>query len=583
MTLLLLFAFLSGLVTIAAPCIWPLLPIILSSSATGGHRRPLGITLGIISSFTVLTLSLAYIVRIIPFDTEILRYIAVVIIGILGFTLIIPQAGAALESFVSKLSNKLKPTQQNTDTDGFQSGLLTGLSLGIVWTPCAGPILATIATLAATQAVTLNLILVTLVYVTGVGIPLFFFATAGQYVFTKSRMMNKYTGIIQQVFGVLMILTALSIATGYDRKLQVQLLDAFPSYSSFLNKLESNNSVEQGLDKLKGKNPSNNPKPSMQFPLANGLPEIGPAPEFTGISKWLNTDKPLTKADLKGKVVLIDFWTYTCINCIRTFPYLTSWYEKYKDDGFIIVGVHTPEFEFEKKTENVLEAMKEYKINYPVAQDNDFKTWRAYDNRYWPAHYLLDAKGVIRYTHFGEGKYEETEKNIQLLLEEAGNDAQKELTKEQSRTVFQNQTPETYLGLSRIEYLASPEKPKLGTQSFTVPKNLPVNFFAYEGEWILDTEYAEVGESGAKIIEHFDSKKVFLVITPSQAKGRVQVLLDGKPIKAQDAGEDVVDGYVQLDNPRLYTLVDLETKGNHVLTLIFDTVGTQTFAFTFGG
>lgn len=578
MVILLIFAFISGLITIFAPCIWPLLPIILSSTTTGGKQKPLGITLGIITSFAVITLSISYIVSVIPFDPNILRYFAVVIIGILGLTLLIPPLSHILEGYVSRMSGKFGGVRGKGD--GFTSGLVTGLSLGIVWTPCAGPILATIATLAATQAVNFQIILVTVAYVVGVGIPLFLFARIGQRLLTANRFVSKYTGIIQQIFGIIMILTAVSIATNYDKLLQAKLLDAFPSYSYFLNQFEGNDIVEQELKDLKGND--DGLKIDMKFPQAKDqLPVLAVAPEFTGISNWINSD-PLTMEQLKGKVVLIDFWTYTCINCIRTLPYVTSWYEKYKDEGFVVVGVHTPEFEFEKNTENVINATKQYNITYPVAQDNEYATWDAYNNRYWPAHYLIDANGNVRYVHFGEGKYDETEEAIMKLLEEAGNAPTSQSTvKLEDQTPREALTPETYLGKSRSERFASEELLTLGSNTYTPKASIPTDEFAYSGTWDVSSEYSESVKDSSLLLQ-FKGNKVFLVMHPTNGNETVQVFLDGKRIDATAEGSDVVDGEITLDEPRLYELVDFKGKsGEHLLKLEFD-AGVQIFAFTFG-
>lgn len=420
MTVLLFFAFLSGVVTIFAPCIWPILPIVLSAGASGGERKPLGIVVGLSVSFMLITLALASLVRVIPFDPNVLRLLAVGIIGFLGLTLIIPALGARLEAWVSRLGGLGGRFTNNSGT-GFGSGFITGFALGVVWSPCAGPILATVATLAATQAVSFKVILITLAFVSGVAVPLFILAVLGQKVLTKTRVFSQYTKLIQQIFGVIMILAALAISTGYDKILQTKLLDTFPKYENFLNGLEKNPIVRQKLDELKRESPREGAPAEGDSRKAtkSDLPVYGVAPEFTGIMHWLNTDTPLTMKDLRGKVVLVDFWTYSCINCIRTLPFVTGWYEKYKDQGFVVVGVHTPEFEFEKKTMNVENALRQYGIHYPVAQDNDFGTWRAYQNQYWPARYLIDARGTIRYTHFGEGEYTETERAIETLLQES--------------------------------------------------------------------------------------------------------------------------------------------------------------------
>ncbi|MBI3485440.1 cytochrome c biogenesis protein DipZ [Candidatus Daviesbacteria bacterium] len=583
MILLLLFAFISGLVTILAPCIWPLLPIILSSTTTGGHKKPLGITLGIMLSFGILTLTISYIVKIVPFDPNILRYFAVFVISLLGLTLVVPKLSAILESYVSRLSGSITFGNQN-QSSGFGSGFITGLSLGVVWAPCAGPILATIATLAATQAVNLNVALVTIFYIIGVGIPLFIFATLGSFVFTKSHFLSKYTGRIQQIFGVIMILTAIAIATNYDKVLQAKLLDLFPEYSTALTSFESSQVVSSQLNSLKGKtqNTFQNPK-ALNIENMAGLPNLGPAPDFAGITKWLNPEKPLSIKDLKGKVVLVDFWTYTCINCIRTLPYVTGWYDKYKDQGFVVIGVHTPEFEFEKDTTNVLNAISQYKIHYPVAQDNNYSTWNAYSNRYWPAEYLIDANGNVRHTHFGEGEYDQTEKYIQSLLKEANKQVNESILNIPDQTPGGEMSPESYIGSARNQYIYPDGSVSNGTQNFTLANNLPVNHFSLGGQWTITDEYGTSGQSSV-LDYNFLANKVFLVIhPPANQVAKVKVMLDGKDLDQLNAGDDVKDGLVIIDTPRLYNLINLQgKKGTYLLHLEFQTPGTQVFAFTFG-
>ena len=547
MLILLFFAFISGLVTILAPCIWPLLPIVLSASATGGKTKPLGITVGIAISFAVFTLFISVLIKLFHLDPDAIRLFAVAVIIFLGITLLIPSLSAKLEAWVSRLSSRFANFQNLGN--GFWGGLVTGLSLGIVWSPCAGPILATIATLAATTAVSGQLVLITVVYVIGVGIPLFLFAVAGNLLFTKSRFLNQYLGRIQQVFGVIMILTALAIYTNYDKVLQVKLLDAFPSYTNLLTKFETTDTVTKQLDVLKGtKEQMNNPK-------------LYRASDFVGISHWLNLPagrQALTIADLKGKVVLVDFWTYTCINCIRTLPHVVNWYDKYHDKGLVIIGVHTPEFEFEKKTENVAAALKQYGIKYPVAQDNDYATWNAYANHYWPAKYLIDKEGYVRYTHFGEGEYDQTEKVIQDLL---GISMGTSSLTDQTPTI--RTTPETYVGSSRSSFQSQSPNPTL-------------NFFYLGGDWQVMDEYATANK-GAYLEEHFFADKVFLVMRPPLPVGglgraTVKVFLDGKLVNT-----------LTIDTDKLYTLIDLQgNPGDHLLRLEFPTHGIQLYAFTFG-
>lgn len=558
MLILLLVAFISGLLTILAPCIWPILPIVLSTSASGGHRRPLGVTTGILLSFTVLTLSLSYLVGIFNFNPDSLRLIAVVVIVFLGLVLLIPPLSSLLEGYASKLSTLFSAKGGSTTGmtgSGFWSGLLTGLSLGIVWAPCAGPILATIAALSATRAVSSQVVLVTLVYMLGTGIPLFLFATFGSRLLTRSRVLSPFTGRIQQMLGVIMIITAIFIYTGYDRLVQAKLLNYFPAYSNLLYSLEQTNQVQSELNRLQGRE-AKNTDASKSF-----LPDMGKAPDFIGVNRWLNSP-PLSLANLKGQVVLVDFWTYTCINCIRTLPFVTGWYEKYRDQGLVVVGVHTPEFEFEKKTENVENAIRMFKINYPVAQDNSYSTWNNFKNRYWPAKYLIDKEGHLRYEHFGEGQYEETEKAIQSLLAESGKTIPSGTISMPDQTPKIRLTQETYLGKSRSETFSS--------------------VFKYMGVWRIENEFGE-STQGSSLDLTFYANKVFLVITPSSSADLVSVNLDGRPVEATFAGKDVKDGKIIFDTPRLYELIDLRgSPGEHLLRLDFSTQGTQVFAFTFG-
>lgn len=579
MILLLGFAFLSGLVTILAPCIWPLLPIVLSSSAAGkNHIRPLGITLGIMLSFTIFTLAISFLVRIFHLDPNIVRLFAVIVLVLMGLSMIIPALSQIIELGVSRLSGKFGKPGQTQKTD-FQGGFIAGLSLGVVWSPCAGPILASIAALAVTGQVTINVVFVTLAYVTGVGIPLFAFAYGGQRIMQKTRFISAYTGRIQQVFGIIMLLTALAIYTNYDKVIQLKLLNVIPGYTQLLTGFEKSNIVRQQLDALKGKT-------SLPTSDTNGLFNANiPAPEFVGITRWLNTEKPLTMKELRGKVVLVDFWTYTCINCIRSLPHVTGWYEKYKDQGFVVIGVHTPEFEFEKDSKNVLNAIKQYNIHYPVPQDNDYGTWNAYNNQYWPAEYLIDAKGIIRRTHFGEGEYDQTEMAIQALLKEAGKQVSTSLENMPDQTPRTRTSREAYLGSQRMQYYYPNGSVGNGKQTFTLSNNLPDNNFSFGGEWNITDERAQAVKNPV-LQFNFTASKVFLVLRPGSApngQGKVKVFLDGKLVTTSNAGEDVKDGIVTIDTDRLYTLIDLKGKTEtHILRLEFQTPGLEAFAFTFG-
>jgi cytochrome c biogenesis protein CcdA/thiol-disulfide isomerase/thioredoxin len=566
--ILLGFAFLSGLVTVLAPCVWPLLPIILSVTAgSRGRDKPLGITLGLMGSFGILTLGATYLFTLFHLNTNVLRMVAIVVIGWIGVTMLIPKLAAISEGWLSRLTAKFGGKQ--IIGNDFKSGLLTGAILGLVWTPCAGPILAAIASLSALSQVNLNVVLVTLFYVTGIGIPLFILAYGGQEVINNTRWLSKYTGRIQQMFGGILILAAIAIYTNFDTYLQAQLLNAFPWFNAPLSSLENSGTVKQQLDILKGKNPS------IQNPIdQSGILNTNyPAPELKGGTKWLNTLQGPSLQDLRGKVVLVDFWTYTCINCIRTLPFVTAWYEKYKDMGFTVIGVHTPEFQFERDTNNVIAAAKRYNIQYPIVQDNNYAIWGAYNNQYWPAEYLIDSQGQVRRTHFGEGEYDKMETAIQKLLTEAGNSATSSgLVNVIPQSPQTRLSPETYLGSERMEYYYPGGSTGNAKRSFILNEKIPVNTFSLGGNWTIKSENAITGDK-AVLIYHFQADKVYLVLRPGTAVNpKVKVNLDNK-----------LDQEINIDSDRLYTLIDLNgNPGEHVLRLDFSGQGIEAYAFTFG-
>ena len=580
MVVLLGFAFLAGLVTILAPCIWPILPIVLSSSAVGeGNRRPLGITLGLMTSFGVFTLSVSYLVKIFHFDPETLRIAAIVIIGLLGLALAIPRLSVLLEGFISRLSSSVGSGSK--EGTGFLAAFVTGLSLGLVWSPCAGPILAAIATLAATGRVSFETILVTVAYLIGVGIPLFAIAYGGRRLVTRTRFLSRYTARIQQVFGIVMVLSAIAIFTNYDRLLQAKVLDAFPLLNQTLNGFESSKEVSTQLDILKGRTNAALTPVADEHTYFNAA---SPAPDLVGVTRWLNTSSPPSIKALKGKVVLVDFWTYTCINCIRTLPHIESWYEKYKDLGFVVIGVHTPEFQFEHNADNVLDALHRYHITYPVAQDNNYATWTAFNNEYWPAEYLIDANGIVRRTHFGEGEYDVMEMAIRDLLTESGHPPSGSIAPLPDTTPEGAQSPETYLGADRMEYFVDGGHVGTGERMFTSPEHLRLNSFSFGGDWVVNKEFAVAG-SGASLNYRFHAAKVFLVLRPgaTQDPQSITVTLDGKPVDTTSEGTDVQNGKIAVNADRLYNLIDLKGKpGDHVLGLRFNTPGIEAFAFTFG-
>lgn len=577
MILLIFFALLAGIVTILSPCILPILPLILSGSLTGSKKRPIGIVIGFILSFTFFTLFLTAIVKATGISANALRNISVVIIAVFGLALILPKFQTVVERLFSKLSSIVPQRNQDASNPDIIAGFFIGISLGLIWTPCVGPILAAIITLAATSTITANAVLITLGYSVGTAIPLLAITYGGRQFLDKVPWLTKNTPTIQKAFGVLMILTALAIYTQADRKFQSYILSKFPNYGAGLTKFEDIPAVRAALEKLKiGKTRERERgKPMFEFLLT----EQGQAPDFIPGGQWLNS-KPLTIEELRGKVVLVDFWTYTCINCIRTLPYLTSWWNKYKDQGLVIVGVHTPEFEFEKDLNNLAGAVRDFGLTYPIMQDNNYATWEAYANRYWPAKYLIDKNGNIRYTHFGEGKYDETEQAIRALLSETGSDITGTKVDNPAYTVY-SKTPELYLGYWRIGNFVSPEPIVRDSLAvYSVPATVPRNSFAFAGSWTVGYQRA-MPEKGSSLVLRFDAAEVFLVMRPKNGNGFVRVFLDGVNVTNQ-AGIDVKNGVVTVNSDRLYKLIKVQTPGEHLLKLEFLDSNVELYAFTFG-
>ena len=573
-------AFISGLFTILAPCIWPLLPIVLADvTQSKSKRRPLGITVGVAISFAFFTLAISALESSLGFSPNILRKFAVVVLLVIGISMVVPALSRRMEASISSLSGRFGGVGRNQRSD-FSGGFITGLAIGVVWTPCSGPILASVATLAATNKVSLQVVIVTLFYVAGVSIPLFGFAVGGQKLLAKSRRLSKHTGRIQIASGVIMIITAVGIYTNYDKTIEAKLLNAIPSYSNALTKIESGSGVTKALSKLKGTKSVPASISGNQSGLFNANES---APEIRGITKWLNSAGPETLASLKGKVVLVDFWTYSCINCLRTLPHVEAWYNKYHSAGFEVIGVSTPEFAFEKDPNNVASAIKRYGIPYPVALDNNYSTWNAYNNQYWPAEYLIDATGHIRRTEFGEGNYGESEQAIRTLLSNAGAKITVAPSDLPDTTPTTQLTPETYFGSNRAQF--GYPTPNYPNGVFTIPtqKVVPLDQFAFGGKWLIQPEFAEASK-GATLTEHFDASKVFLILNPKAGlSNEVAVTYNGKPLTGALAGSDVVNGMIKVDSDRLYNIFNSGAKNSDgTLQFTFLNDGIQAFTFTFG-
>jgi len=581
MVTLTLFAFIAGAATALSPCVLPVLPVALSAGVTGGRRRPLGVVTGLVLSFTFAIVALVYVIDSLGLPGDLLRNVAIIVLLGFGITLLLPPLSARVEAWISRVAPT--PSGSRSQGEGFGSGLLLGLSLGLLYAPCAGPILAGVITVSASQQLTAGRLGVALAYAVGSAVVLYALMIGGRRL---AGRLTRQVGRLQVAMGAVMIAVAVLMANDYDLRFQTAIADDLPDFVVNPSKtLEEGSGVRERLADLQGLG-------SAQGPIAeepkdrrddSRLPVLGHAPEFVGNQRWFNTPagEPLSLRELRGGVVLVDFWTYTCINCIRTFPHLRAWDRRYRDHGLTIVGVHTPEFPFEREAGNVEEAIDRSDLRHPVAQDNDYATWSAYGNEFWPAKYLIDARGRVRYTHFGEGEYEETEAAIRELLVEAGSrpGANRTTVRGESASPLVT-TPESYLGAARAErFLNRPIE--VGTRAFRAPARLSYDSLAYTGVWRIAADSA-TSVRASRLDLAFGARRVFLVLgADGRLRPGVRVELDGRPIPDRLAGRDVRDGALSVGRQRLYRLVELPRAERHLLSLEFEP-GVSGYAFTFG-
>jgi len=595
MIVLLAFALLAGAGTALSPCVLPVLPALLSAGSVGGRRRPLGIVLGLSITFTVTIVGVANVVDGVGLGSDPLRDVAIAVLLAFGLTLLMPSLAARLEAPLSRLA-RFGP---KTSGDGFASGLVVGGALGFVYTPCASPILAAVISVSAASGKTVT---IALAYAAGSAIVLLALSLGGRRIFERIRKAGRGPAL-QRALGTIMILTAVAILTNLDVNFDQFVARNIPDVN-LTAALECSSAITGRLHEITGHHakfaPANGSSScrgsatavhtaaagasqSTLLATAHALRELGPAPAFTDTQKWFNTpgDRLLSLRALRGRVVLVDFWTYTCINCIRTLPYLKAWDAAYRHDGLTIVGVETPEFAFEHDAGNVANAISQFGLRYPVVQDNNMGTWNAYGNEYWPADYLIDAHGQVRYAAFGEGDYDKTETAIRALLAEAGAPVGGRGHPQGVIVPSHEATPETYLGTERAQGWISAPKPGLHDYGPAPGASLATNDFAYSGTWNVSGQPASA-VSAAGVDVEFQAKNVYLVLSsPGERALPVQVLLDGKPISAEDAGADVHGGVVRVTRQRLYTLVSLRRNEQHRLSLRFAS-GVSAYAFTFG-
>lgn len=539
-------AFFEGFALIASPCILPILPIILAGSVAGSKKRPLGIILGFVFTFALFTFFSRKLVQYTGIDIGLIRHISYALLIILGVIMLSTYLTEKFNLWTQRLTRVGSHLASvNNPEGGFKSGIFFGCLVGIIWTPCAGPILAAVIVQTVFQQTTWSSFLIVLSFGLGAAIPMLIIALFGREIMAKFTFFKTHTSLIRKLLGVIII-----AAVAY----MIYAESAPLSYAQ--------------------------PNPTMfsQNTLINGVIEPYPAPAVAGISDWINTT-PLDINKLTGKVVLIDFWTYSCINCIRTLPYLKDWYSKYHDKGLVIIGVHSPEFEFEKNFSNVKNAVEKDGILYPIALDNQFSTWQNYQNRYWPAHYLIDKNGYVVYQHFGEGEYDVTENNIRYLL---GMKWAKTSSQElPPRNI--NETPETYLGTARADRYSSPEKILEDIASeYTYPKELLDNNWALQGKWIIERDKIVSAGADASIKIHFNAGKVYIVMGSASGKSiPVKLLLNGDVI-VSEKGADVKDSSIEVSKHTLYSAVVLKQAESGLLQLTAAESGLEIYTFTFG-
>jgi len=575
--LIILLAYLGGILAILSPCILPVLPFVFARADRGFARSTLPMLVGMAATFAVVATLAAvgggWAVR----ANAIGRWAALILLALFGIALVFPSLSDRLTRPLVALGSRLSE-RRSGERESIWSAVVLGIATGLLWAPCAGPILGIIFTAAALKGASFNTTLLLLAYALGAATSLALALLVGGKVFARMKKSMGASERIRQVLGVLVLVGVGAIALGVDTR--------------FLSDLSSaqTTGIESGLARKLGISQQTNE--SSAGTNAAGelvLPVEGTLPALDGIGPWFNS-APLTREQLKGKVVVIDFWTYSCINCLRSLPYLKAWDAKYRKDGLVIIGVHAPEFAFEREPANVAKAIQDLGIRYPVALDNNYVLWHALNNQYWPAHYFVDAQGRIRFHHFGEGEYAMSERVIRQLLAEAGHAPSSGMTQanasgtEAAAALNEIDSPETYIGYYRADRFVSPgglfhDRPKTYASA-----PLALNDWALEGSWIDVRQSARSLAAGAKISFRFHARDLHLVLgSASGGSVRYRVTLDGQPPGA-DAGVDTnAAGTGIVTSQRLYQLV--RQKGpvrDRTFTIEFLDPGVEAFSFTFG-
>ncbi|EJU11214.1 cytochrome c biogenesis protein DipZ [Novosphingobium resinovorum] len=577
--ILFLLAYLGGVLTIISPCILPVLPFVFARADRPFLRSGLPLLLGMALTFaavaTLAAVGGGWAVQANAYG----RIAALVVLAAFGLLLLFPALADRATRPLVALGGRLSQSADRADrgASSFFASLLLGVATGLLWAPCAGPVLGLVLTGAALQGASAHTSLLLLAYAAGAATSLALALLVGGKVFAAMKRSIGVGERIRKALGVAVLVGVVAIALGLDTGLLTRL------------SLSGTARFEQGLlDRFH----QDDAMSSAAMGKGGQLVEEGRFPSLAGVTEWIGSP-PLTPESLRGKVVLVDFWTYSCINCLRSLPYVRAWAEKYRDQGLVVIGVHTPEFAFEKDPANVRKAVGDLGIAYPVAIDNDHGVWRAFRNRYWPAHYFIDGKGRIRYHHFGEGDYAQSERVIQRLLAENGSAVGNAGTVTVSAIGAgaaagqgKARSPETYLGYGKAMRFASPGGLVRDTRhDYAAPASPQRDAWGLAGEWSVGREQASLDAAGGRIVYRFHARDVHLVLGPARAGRavRFRVTIDGQAPGA-DHGADVDPrGNGLVDGQRLYQLVRMQGgTAERTFAIEFLDPGVQAFAFTFG-
>ena len=572
--LVLILAYLGGVLTILSPCILPVLPFVFARSDRPFMRNGLPMLLGMAITFAVVATLAALGGGWAVHANQYGRWVAMAVLAFLGLTLLSTHLAEWITRPCVALGNRLSQ-RSAADGDSVWGAAGLGVATGLLWAPCAGPILGLLLTGAALNGASVQTTLLLLTYAAGAATSLGLALLIGGRVFALMKRSLGAGEWVRRALGVLVLCGVAAIALGLDTGLLTRV------------SLASTSGIEQKL--INAVRPAPAPQPELK--AGEPLPVEGAFPSLAGATQWLNSP-PLSAESLRGKVVLVDFWTYSCINCIRALPYVRGWADKYKDHGLVVIGVHAPEFAFEKEPANVARAVKELGVDYPVALDNDYAIWKGFDNQYWPAHYFIDAQGRIRHHHFGEGEYRQSEDVIRQLLADAG---QKNLpggyVRDDHRGVEAaasndpTRSPETYVGYARARNFVGGRVTRDEAHDYHAPAALATNQWSLDGRWSVHDENAQLEQAGGAIVYRFRGRDLHLVLGPA-ADGkpiRYRVTIDGKPPGADHGMDTDADGNGTVTGQRLYQLVrQANGSGERLFKITFLDPGVRAYAFTFG-